>query len=686
MFALTVLVVVALALGALVFVALSPRLEDRPAPLSAVAGARIEYQQDFTGSLSLSDVIAGAAAQRFQPLTDAPNDPALRRLPGWRVNWLRLVVPNAEDEPRPVVLQLARRDAGRVDVFLAPSESANRSVDPMARTGLLVPFADRSLRTHLPAFGLTLPPQSTTILFVRNAGELDTPAPVAFWRSFEEFRRHERRELIAVAVFVGLVGMLLLHHAMAAAILRDTPRWLFCGYLVTVLALAAFATNATTWFVDGPAGIARMATLLGLAAAAGLARVHFTRALLDTRRTARGWDSLLRAMSWVFLAAMVSAPALLLMPEALPLAMRVVPAVVLVVIVLLPLAAMYAGVQGSAAAPLAAVASTTLAVGAGWVVLSHFGLAPPEPTGGAPLFIGLALELLLLGGALVLRQRALRAERDELHASHATRLERETADAKGDLLGIAHQLAQSKKDKDRLIALIAQEIRAPLGSLVAVSRSLPADRAAEQLPVIRRRCSALIELLNTVIDWAKLRTNQFAHDPGRCALATLVDTALRPLEPSAHDKGVRLDRRIPTSLAVRADSPALGCVLRHLVGNALKFSAPGGTIGIEASAAANMIELRVQDSGVGMTPEQLAQLEPAASAEEITIIPGTAGETGVGLGLAVARELLERDGGTLRFESTLGRGTVAIVTLPAEAAPPRTGMDAPARKPVVAVR
>lgn len=666
-FALTVVVVLALAIGALAHVALSPRLEDNAVPLTELAGARVEYLQDFTGSATLAEVTAGSAARRFQPLAEAASDPALRRLPGPRVNWFRLTIPNPDAESRTIVLQFADRALEEAQLYRLPAEPLAVPVESQARVGLRVPLAQRSVRSHLPAIGVTLPPRQSSLYLVRNAGELDAPGPVMFWRSPEDFRRHEQRELVALAIYVGLAGVLLLYHGISAAVLRDRAMPLFSGYLAATVALVLFATNATVSFLEGPAGITRIATIVGLAALAGLARVQFGRALLETSQTARSWDTVLRTTAWILLASAVAAPALLIVPETVPLATRVVPVVVLFTILVMPLVALYAGVYGARAAPLAAIAFGCLFASVGWVVLSRFGWVATTPTGLAPIFIGSALEFVLLGGALLMRQRGRQADRDEWYASHATRREREAADAKGDLLGLAHQLAQSKQDKDRLIELIAQEIRAPLASLLAVSRSLPSERAAEQLPVIRRRCSALIELLNTVIDWARLRTGQFAHDPARCHLATLADTALRPLEASALDKGVRLDRRVPPTLSVRADETGLGCVLRNLVGNALKFTPTGGMITIDASLANSVVEMRIQDTGAGMTAEQLARLHsPSSSA--IPATPGTAGETGAGLGLAVARELLERDGGTLRFESTLGRGTVAIVTLPAEAA------------------
>lgn len=668
MFALTAVVLVLLALAPLAYLALAPPLEQLPARLTELPGGRVEYLQDRDGAHRLDAIAAGSAGEVFHPIANVQKDIALLRVPGHRVNWLRLTVPNDEPKPARVVLQFANRDLEAAEIF-ARGSSGTVAAEPIARTGLRLLPPERTFRSHLPAFSVTIPPHETAVLFVRNPSETNLPPQtVLFWPSDGEFRGYEQREVLAIVMFVALCGALFLFHTLTGVVLRERIVPLFLLYLLAASALVLFASNVGGWFLPVQAGVRHHAVVLGLLGVASFVRIQFSRALLDLRRLPR-LDASLRTTGWLVGVATLLAPALLIAPEVLPLAARIVSGAVLFTVIAVPLVASSAGLRGVRQAPLAALAFGCTAAAVAWIILGRFGVVAAAPVEWLALVIGGALEVLLLAATITHRQQLFREEQDASSAAQASRLEREAADAKGDLLGLAHQLAHSKKEKDRLVGILAHDVRAPLASLLAASRALSPDRAAEQLPLIRRRCTALIELLGNALDWARLRMGQFPHEPRPMILSAASEIALRPLEIAAAEKGVRLERRIPANLITRADETAVQCVLRHLVGNAVKFTPTGGTVAVEAGVVGPHIELRVQDNGMGMTPDQLARVQPSGTPADVPTTPGTAGETGAGVGISVVRELLDRDGATLRFESTLGRGSTAIVTLPGHATP-----------------
>lgn len=303
------------------------------------------------------------------------------------------------------------------------------------------------------------------------------------------------------------------------------------------------------------------------------------------------------------------------------------------------------------------------------ILLETVGLTLPGGWAERGMRIGSAAEMLLLSFAISDRFRRIRREKEALQANYTAQLERDVATRTHELQETAARLAASNADKDQLVTIIAHDVRTPLVSLLTVARSLHAAPPADA-PVlaqgIAQRTGALLALINNLLDWARLHTGQFRHDPAPFALAGIADSVVNGLAPLATEKNLRLENAIPDDLLASADLHAVQCVLRNLVGNALKFTPAGGSVRLEAApeatpTEANSIALRVRDTGPGMSADLLAAL---ANSAVVPSSPGTAGERGAGIGLALCRELIAREGGSLTFACPPAGGTVATVRLP----------------------
>lgn len=299
------------------------------------------------------------------------------------------------------------------------------------------------------------------------------------------------------------------------------------------------------------------------------------------------------------------------------------------------------------------------------ILLEVFGLTLPPGWAERGMRLGSAAEMLLLSFAISDRFRRIRAEKEALQANYTAQLERDVAARTRELQETAVRLAASNADKDQLVTIIAHDVRTPLVSLLAVARSLqivaPADAPA-LAQGIAQRTAALLALINNLLDWARLHTGQFAHEPAPFALAGIADTVVTSLAPLAAEKNLRLETTIPTDLLACADLHAVQCVLRNLVGNALKFTPAGGHVSLAAARIGDTLECHVRDTGPGLPTSLLVALAPSGV---ITSTIGTAGERGTGIGLALCRELLAREGGSLAFACPSGGGTIATVRLPA---------------------
>jgi signal transduction histidine kinase len=133
------------------------------------------------------------------------------------------------------------------------------------------------------------------------------------------------------------------------------------------------------------------------------------------------------------------------------------------------------------------------------------------------------------------------------------------------------------------------------------------------------------------------------------------------LQASAEKKQIRLDNLTPPDCFIMADLNSMLTVIRNLLNNAIKFTPKGGRIKVTAHQRENFWEVSIRDNGIGIKPEDLTKLFKTG---ETVKTRGTENEKGTGLGLLLCREFVEKNGGTIRAESTLGQGSNFIFTVP----------------------
>lgn len=652
-----------LALGLLSYLALALPAETAGNRLSELPGSAIEFQEAGNPAAPLPQILSAATA--FRPSSESTGAP---RHVGSdpHVVWLRLTIPNDSPAALNAVLEFEDRELDLVECFL-PQGDGSSSEAPFAKTGQQLPRQSRSVSSHLPAIDLTLPAGEATVVYARLVTDTHPLSGMTVWNSPEDFRRRESREALPLAFFFGLWFALLVAHAIGGAAAREDIYWLGLAWLAASAGALLFKTHFSAWLITSLPGATRHVAFVSLMMLAAYMLTQYSRGLLESGRHAPATDTLLAALSWILGIATLAAPTLLLNPAWTPVALEVANFVPLLTAVALLGAAAYLSFRGSRAAPLATLACACLSAGALWTLFGQLEVMPEAHDRGAALLIGLTLHAMILGLATVRREQRVREEKDQSQTLLLSRLKREVADRTGDLMSVSHQLTQSNEERERLTSILANDVRASLGSLVAASRSLPPEQAATQLMALSQQGNALIELLNNALDWSRLRSGKFPHRPAAVSLAAVVESALRRLEATAAEQSVRLERQVSSDLVIRADREAMECAVRNLARQAINVTTAGGTVRIEAAVRDGAAELRVQDAGAGLTAEQLAGLQsptrpPSSSAR------GGGSESGDGIGLALARELIERDHGSLSFDSTLGRGTTAIATLPIAAA------------------
>src|SRR5665213_609610 len=227
--------------------------------------------------------------------------------------------------------------------------------------------------------------------------------------------------------------------------------------------------------------------------------------------------------------------------------------------------------------------------------------------------------------------------------------------------------------KSEFIANMNHELRTPLNAILGFSEMMVNDikgrlsegKYRDYSKDIHRSGAQLLSIINDILDFAKADAKQLSLSEGDVDPQILVAESVRFVTTAAAKKGVSLSSDVASNVPnFRGDERRLRQILLNLLSNAVKFTPSGREVRLLTRVnAAGGIEFDVEDTGIGIPPDQIARVM-----EPFYQVDGSLArqEEGTGLGLPIARSLAELHGGTLRLESAVGYGTTARLTLPAE--------------------
>lgn len=235
------------------------------------------------------------------------------------------------------------------------------------------------------------------------------------------------------------------------------------------------------------------------------------------------------------------------------------------------------------------------------------------------------------------------------------------------------ELQKAIDTKNKFISIIAHDLRNPLNAINGLSELLTRrlnpevdQRAVEMAKVLHQSAKGAYELLDNLLVWARTQQNTIQFNPETLNVHDTATETLNEIKVQAERKHIMLINNTDANDTVWADKLMLQTIIRNIVSNAIKFTNEGGLIVIGSSQAAGNTEITIDDNGVGMTQETIKKI---LGTIELNSTKGTSGETGTGMGLIISKEFIQRHKGKLNIESTLGKGSTFIVTLPCE--PPK---------------
>ena len=222
--------------------------------------------------------------------------------------------------------------------------------------------------------------------------------------------------------------------------------------------------------------------------------------------------------------------------------------------------------------------------------------------------------------------------------------------------------------KDEFLAVLSHELRTPLNAILGYANllstgGLAPDRAAHALNAIQRNAQAQARLISSLLDLSRILAGKLELDVDDFDISRVIDAAVDVIRPDADAKSVRIDIEKPAAtVRLRGDSGRLQQVFWNLLSNAVKFTDRGGHVAVAVDKQDDHVRVIVSDNGHGIRPELLPHVFDRFRQGERH---GKGSTAGLGLGLAVVREMVEAHHGSVVAHSAgEGLGSTFTVTLP----------------------
>lgn len=280
---------------------------------------------------------------------------------------------------------------------------------------------------------------------------------------------------------------------------------------------------------------------------------------------------------------------------------------------------------------------------------------------------------LLLSGLVLLfyqRNKLKKRKNQQLEAQNllAYHHNQELQEVNNKLKKSEQELKELNKTKDKFFSIISHDLRSPLYTLSGFIQVMKEDMAAftpEELNRFSVRMENSLQgvtaLLDNLFKWASTQTGLIEFAPIEFRFRKVVEENILLLQGMAEYKQIQLLNQVPQDFKILADIQMMRLLLRNLLANALKFTASGGCIKLNAQHLNDEVMIEVQDNGIGMSEEGRHKL---LNEKGTYTRRGTENEKGSGLGLQLCKEFVEMHRGRIEIETTIGRGTSFKIFLP----------------------
>lgn len=229
------------------------------------------------------------------------------------------------------------------------------------------------------------------------------------------------------------------------------------------------------------------------------------------------------------------------------------------------------------------------------------------------------------------------------------------------------ELVRLNQSKDKFFSVLAHDLRSPLTAFSGLGKQLNYHIERKNLKKvnmlsehIQESAENLTTLVDNLLNWSLVQTGKIQYDPEDLSLGEIVASIKGQLKDVLFDKDINIQSKISPHAILYADNQAVHIILRNIISNAIKFSHPNSVIRIDATVEESIIQVSIKDHGVGISKERL---ELVRSNDALSSL-GTEGEQGIGLGIALCKELLDMNQATFEIDSVEEKGTTVTLYFP----------------------
>ncbi|MFI8645665.1 7TM diverse intracellular signaling domain-containing protein [Pseudomonas iridis] len=606
-------------------------------------GRSLQVFEDPSGQASIADVRAQAAAGNFKAHDKATLNAGYSR----SAFWLKIDLhyrPSNPGAQRSWLLELAYPPLDHLDLYLP---DAHGDFHLIRQTGDALPFASREIRQNNYLFDLTFAPDQQQTVYLRLASEGSIQAPVTLWSSTAYLEDQPVRLYVLGIIYGVLLGMVVYNLFIYLSV-RDTS-YLYYIFYIASFGLYQLSVNgaAVEYFWPDNPWWANAATPFFIGCA-GLFGSQFARSFLQTRTHSRWLDRLLIAL--IAFGALVVGLSLM---ASYALALRLATTLALTFTVVIFAAGILAWCRGLRVARYFIIAWSAFLLGGVINTLMVLGLLPNVFLTMYASQIGSAIEVALLSLALADRINAMREQQAQTLFDASQKLE-----------VLNQQLARSNKLKDEFLATLTHELRTPMNGVIGsleLMQTVDLDPELEQYQQTAAGSARdMMRMVNGILTLTELQAGKLKATPGSFSLRGVVEALRVQFESNAASKSLDFKVDVLPTLPDRlnGDSTKLAQCLECLLDNAIKFTRVGGLAlrvsGKPTTDNRMALSFAVIDTGIGFT-----DLGEATMYQRFFQLDGsmTREYGGLGVVLAICRQLVELLGGKLTHRSEPGRGS-----------------------------
>lgn len=280
--------------------------------------------------------------------------------------------------------------------------------------------------------------------------------------------------------------------------------------------------------------------------------------------------------------------------------------------------------------------------------------------------IFITITLVIIAAILLLLLLMVNRNKEKLKLANESLVEKniEISSQKDTLQKQADDLQKLDQMRYKIISVIAHDLRGPLSYASGILTQVvdqEKEHMKNKLHIVKQNIENIFEVMEELVNWGKMKMNSENSQPENLNIYKTINKCTLILTPQINKKKIEIENRSSRDIIAFADKEMTEVVLRNLISNAIKFSHESSSIIITTGKKESMVFVCVEDNGVGMSEEKLT----AVFENERISDNGTQNEMGTGLGISLAKELVENNGGELWGKSVLGKGTSICFSLPA---------------------